>query len=175
MAGALVRRLGGTSLHVAVAVGLVSLCAACGSAAALSSFPRSLYPPPTRHPRWGLAEECASTDGVDEPGAHAAAQAIGTVEHLTGDARHDRRYSDPAFWPMLNEDTKPAVGPGEAILASPARTSPYAELVRNNCGPRLVQLSVRVLVGNEHAAPALTREYWVIKRGGRWLVWFTYP
>lgn len=77
---------------------------------------------------------------------------------------------------------------GFCALQAPAHESPYAGLIRHNCGLRILKASWWVAVcpgtGTDGSppgrctlstAPALTRYYMLIDRRGHWLVWFLYP
>jgi hypothetical protein len=150
-----------------------------------ASYPKAIYPPPKR-PRhhWGLAGKCASTRNVMPPGPHTRRRVVHTLRHLSGHVAHDRRYADRAYWPELPEEKGRALGRGprhsQSVRVSPASRSGYAGLVRNNCGARIVRRSVRVQVAPpdvklHRLSGALTGEYWLIQRRGRWMVWFTYP
>jgi hypothetical protein len=177
------------SLSVIVVAGAVVLgsaeIASTGAAAtqhANQDYPPEIYPAPTKHPAWGLSSSCANPAGTNQLEPSAADSSEAAIKDLTGHARHDRRYTDRAYWPELAHETAPVYVPhaGMVMTAKPAKSSAYAGLVRNNCGAEIVDRSEQVEVLPSASSPkrrtnALTVYYWLLERRGHWLVWFSYP
>ncbi|MGH3260628.1 MAG: hypothetical protein ACRDNS_01395 [Trebonia sp.] len=145
-----------------------------------SRYPNTIYPPPVKpRYRWGSLGSCASTNGVTPPGPHAQAQALHTLRQFTyDDVAHDRRYTDRAFWPNLPGFGFRGSGLSQGTdRVGPASRSPYASLVGNNCGAKIVRLSLQITIGptGKHASGALDSYLWLIQRHGHWLLWFSNP
>jgi hypothetical protein len=187
----------GVAVAVALAVSVIALTQLSGSHTAQPTirstppasptpggFPPRVYPPPARYPHWGSPDACASTRGLRSPGRTAAAQSVHIILSLNGHLQHHRHLSDRALWPTLQEDqTSPThtihTIRRDIVSAGPARSSPYAALVRHQCGQALLRLSTRVVIGPPASSPrrdpALLSEIWVIDRDGHWLAWFQNP
>jgi hypothetical protein len=166
----------------AVAAAL-ALCAVAGAAA---SFPPSIYPQPAKFPRWGLPNGCASLSGVRTPGRRAAAEALPTLARFGRVSREaDFRLSDRALWPLVRQSWShgaPSRRPfrrSDVVRSGPGSRSPYAGLIRRNCGRAILARSTWFAVCGAGAGmacgPATTAHYLLIDRRGRWLVWFLYP
>jgi hypothetical protein len=156
-------------------------------------FPASVYPRPASFPHWGSPAGCASLSGVRSVPQNAA-QASLRVLSQWGHVRRARdfRLSDRAEWPIVKENWAHRRGhaplvqllPGD-VVQGPGARSPYAGLVRANCGAQILGKSWWVAVcpgplGRRghctlSTAPALTEQYLLVDRRGHWLVWFTNP
>jgi hypothetical protein len=137
-------------------------------------FPARIYPPPTGHPKWGQPGGCASLAGVVKPaGAKADVRAWSAALILLDD--NIRNGADRAYWPRLAHSKRARLTQRNILAARPATRSPYAPLIRNNCGAGLVERSISVVIGPPHSLtkhPALDSEYWIIDRRGHWLLWW---
>jgi hypothetical protein len=171
-------------LVVGAAYLLIFVVASAGAGRAghrANAYPAAIYPPASSWPKWGPPGGCASLAGVQRPGPSAASAAVAAVRHLGGSLANERRYSDRAYWPVLNESYTPSTrtqfsnSSVRVDVVGPAVKSPYARLVRHWCGSKIVRLSERVVVGPGPSRPALDTEYWLIARRGHWLIWFSNP
>ena len=148
-------------------------------------FPPSVYPKPAKFPPWGIGEGCASLSGVQIPGPGAARAAFPTLARFGHDSLDaDLHLSDRALWPRIRRAWQQGPPNPGAVLrwsnvvqSGPAARSPYAGLVRHNCGSTIVSRSIWFAVcgGTGFCGPALTEHYFLLERHGRWLVWFQYP
>ena len=172
------------ALLVVCAAPLIFVVASAGAGQAghrANAYPAAIYPPASSWPKWGPPGGCASLAGVQRPGQSAASSAVAAVRHLGGSLANERRYSDRAYWPVLNESYTPSTRTqfGNSSVrvdaVGPAVKSPYARLVRPWCGSKIVRLSESVTVGPGRSRPALDTEYWLIDRRGHWLIWFSNP
>lgn len=153
-------------------------------------FPESIYPPPVgsfKHPVSG-GYGCPNLQGVEVPKPKSKQELFSVIFRFGQTREGDLELSDRAFWPVVEEDWKLRNGKAQEqpraekitldqIVSMPAAASPYADLIRNNCGAKTLELSWCVAVLPPGArriedAPSLTRYYYLIKRSGRWLIWF---
>ncbi|HEX9311705.1 MAG TPA: hypothetical protein VGA30_02620, partial [Actinomycetota bacterium] len=154
------------------------------------TFPPSIYPTAASFPAWGNPGGCPSPDGLEQPEAGAPAQILPHLSRLgTESFDTDLSLADRAYWPILQTTWSSGELPGrvrtltpEGVVSGPAAESPYAGLVRGNCGRRTLDLSWWVAVcpvGTRPCslrdAPALTEHFLLVDRRGSWLVWFAYP
>jgi hypothetical protein len=96
----------------------------------------------------------------------------------------DLHLSDRALWPLIRQAWQYSPQNGGAVLrwsnvvqSGPAARSPYADLVRHNCGSAILSRSIWFAVcgGKGLCGPALMGHYFLLERHGHWLVWFQYP
>jgi hypothetical protein len=176
---------------------VVLLVAACGSAGAGASdnpFPASVYPKPASFPNWGSPNGCASLKHVAAIDRQQARRQSLRVLSQWGQISRSRdlHLSDRAEWPIVKENWKHKSGAGQAldirsndVVQGRGKRSPYAGLIRHNCGSRIVRRSWWVALcpgpypGKGHCtldtAPARTEHFMLLNRRDHWLVWFTYP
>jgi len=151
------------------------------------NFPESIYPPPLKpNPNVIVTGGggCPNLQGVEvaKPSKEELFVLFSKLGQTTKEGALE--LSDRAFWPVLEEAWERGGEGGlvkvlsiEQIVLMPAIESPYADLVRNYCGDKTLELSWCVAVLPEVAhkiedAPGLTSYYYIIKRSGRWLIWF---
>jgi hypothetical protein len=160
------------------------------------SFPPSIYPSAASFPARGIPGGCPSLAGVEPPvpegaqGLHGwsgpKAAILPRLSRLGAESIDtDLALADRAYWPVLRMRWAGEGGPGpvrgpttQEVTSSPADRSPYAGLVRRNCGQRTLDLSWWVSecsVGTAPCAPALLEHFLLVDRRGIWLVWFAYP
>ena len=153
------------------------------AASAAGRFPPSIYPKPAKFPNWGLGTGCASLSGVQVPGSGATSGAFATLARFGRVSRQtDFRLSDRALWPVVRQSWRHGPPMGRGLLrrsniagAGRGTRSPYAELVRHNCGAAILARSIWFTVCGRPCYPALTGHFLLIDRRGHWLVWFQYP
>jgi hypothetical protein len=153
-------------------------------------FPESIYPPPVgsfKNPvSGGLG--CPNLQGVEAPKPKSKKELFSVISRFGQTREGDLELSDQAFWPVVEEDwrlrnSKVQKQPRaekitlDQIVPMPAAASPYADLIRNNCSAKTLELSWCVAVLPPGArriedAPSGTSYYYFIKRSGRWLIWF---
>jgi len=110
----------------------------------------------------------------------------------SGDPETVRQAHDPSHWAQIDwarlaTPATPAL-PAEARIPPervtdprPAGESPYGELIANMCGREVLARSWWVVVCAGpcaealQAAPALNAHFFLIRRQGRWLIWWVYP
>lgn len=110
----------------------------------------------------------------------------------SGDPETVRQAYDPSHWAQIDwarlaTPATPAL-PAEARIPPervtdprPAGESPYGELIANMCGREVLARSWWVVVCAGpcaealQAAPALNAHFFLIRRQGRWLIWWVYP
>jgi hypothetical protein len=188
-----VRRLfafGGLVLLVAVVAGL-----SVWSAAASSSFPRSIYPPPV--PPSGKGS-------ISFPGKFACPNPAGVAAHSSGGLLASlnalltapsepatKAYADQAAWPIVAEMWSPhssrlrAPLPAADVRLEPASGSFYASIYEHLCGTTVISRSWTAIwcLGSGTIAkplrpsvclrkePALTHWLYFLYRRGHWLLW----
>jgi hypothetical protein len=153
-----------------------------------AKFPVSVYPSPAFYPSWPMLEGCPSTSGLEPPSPQFIEQmlplvaSIGHVSQLV-----DQQSTDPAYWPVvratwigIHTPDAPRKLTAANVAYGPANTSPIAKLIGTTCG--MVTLNHSWWVGvcpstilgqcTMRADAAKMTNYLVIKRGGKWLVWF---
>jgi len=152
-------------------------------------FPEMIYPPPLEpNPEVIVAggRGCPNLKGVELPDKPAEEELFSAVfSKFRQTEEGDLELSDRAFWPIVKADWKGWRERGyqperisiDQLISMPASESAYAGLVRNYCGEETLELSWCVAVKPKGApqiedAPSLTRYYYLIKRSGRWLIWF---
>ncbi len=154
------------------------------------TFPPSIYPAPASFPPWGNPGGCPSLGGVEPPGLGATAQVLPHLSRLgTESIVTDLSLTDRASWPVVRSNWSNEGLPGRVrtltaadVVSGPAARSPYAGLVRGNCGQRTLDLSwwaavcpVGTRPCSLRDAPALTEHFLLVDRRGSWLVWFANP
>lgn len=170
------------SLIAAVALAL-GLCAVVGAA---TPFPASIYPKPAKFPNWGLPNGCASLSGVRAPGRGAVGDAFPTLARFGRISRRtDLRLSDRALWPLVRQSWAhgaPAPEPlrrADIVRSGLGPRSPYAGLIRRNCGRAILVRSIWIAAcgggAGASCTAATTAHFLLIERRRRWLVWFVYP
>jgi hypothetical protein len=172
---------------------LVAACATAASAASPPSFPPSIYPAARSFPAWGSSGGCASLTGLLPVGRGATGAVLPLLARYAHVSENvDLHLSDRANWPVVRETwshhfkpPRPQPLPLVDVYGAPAARSPYAGLVRQWCGSRLLQLSWWIAACPREPYPAtpcrlrwqnaLTGHLFLINRRGHWLIWFTYP
>jgi len=154
------------------------------------TFPPSIYPAPASFPPWANPGGCPSLGGVEPPWLGATAQVLPHLSRLgTESIVTDLSLTDRASWPVVRSNWSNEGLPGRVrtltaadVVSGPAARSPYAGLVRGNCGQRTLDLSwwaavcpVGTRPCSLRDAPALTEHFLLVDRRGSWLVWFAYP
>lgn len=183
------------SIRVGAVVAIMGLFVGCDSRAAApdnhaprstittasappTHYPSAIYPPARSFPDWGYPSGCPSLRNVDRLPHHGQPGALRAVTHLNGHRAHDRRWADRAYWPALRSGHRDldARRPGHHRERN-ALASGYASLLANNCGRAIVKQSRWIVTapGDPRAHPALSRNYFLLRRSGHWLVWFTTP
>lgn len=147
-------------------------------------FPPSLYPAPRYFPPWGDGSGCPSLSGVQVPGPGAANAAFPTVARFGRvSLQVDLHSSDRAIWSGIRHSwlhksrrfRQHGLLPRSDIVGvHPARHSPYAALIRHNCGAATMAHSLEFVVCGRLCYPALRFYIDLIERRGHWLIWFTY-
>lgn len=85
---------------------------------------------------------------------------------------HEKHYVDRALWSELPIRLPPPGLTGR-ILGSPASRGGNAEIARRSCGDNLVRRSWGLIYDVPHSA-SLDTTFYLLQRGGRWLLWFQY-
>jgi hypothetical protein len=150
-----------------------------------AGFPPAIYPAPRYFPPWGLGSGCPSLTELRFPGRAAADAAFRTVARFGRvSVQADLHSSDRALWPNVRRGwqhrngrpigTRPLTR-GNAVGTHPAVRSPYAELIRRNCGVATLKRSFEFVICEGACYPATKNYMDLINRRGHWLVWFVYP
>ncbi|HXF69557.1 MAG TPA: hypothetical protein VNK89_07100 [Thermoflexus sp.] len=125
---------------------------------------------------------CPNPEGVEVPAMLTRKEALEVLNPFaTGDREQRFRLTDPSLWPLLSSASE-KMGPFmEGNLSEPrrARESPYADLLANACGAKVLEASwwVEVCPGSpppdrfEQCPPGMRMHLFFIRRGGRWLLW----
>jgi hypothetical protein len=142
-------------------------------------YPPAIYPPPRSFPDWGYPSGCPGLRNVRRLGPDAGAGALRAIRRLDGIRSNDRHWADRAYWPALTSDGHrdgDASRPGHH-RGNPARASGHASLLAHNCGRAIVRRSwwVTTAPGDPKTHPGLARNYFLLQRRHRWLLWFTTP
>ncbi|HET7127590.1 MAG TPA: hypothetical protein VFJ93_00770 [Gaiellaceae bacterium] len=175
------------ALSIAAAVAASGAVAVTTGAAASPRFPASLYPPAASFPAWGPPTGCASIEGVRPIHGNPLPQLLPLLSHFQRVSElHDLQISDRAEWPQVRSAWRHGhLKPAPAITlrvrdvrSGPARLNPYADLIRTNCGARLLAHSWWIAVcptGQPRTAcdPGLTGHFLFLNRRGHWLLWWT--
>jgi hypothetical protein len=158
------------------------LCAVAGSA---TPFSASIYPKPAKFPAWGLPNGCASVSRVRTPSRGAIGEAFPTLVRFGRISRQtDFRLSDRALWPLVRQSWAhgaPSPRPlrsADVVRSALGLRSPYAGLIRRNCGRAILSRSIWFAAcggGAGSCTSSTIAHYLLIDRRGRWLVWFVYP
>jgi hypothetical protein len=180
------------ALSVASAIAAAGLLAAAVSAAS-PRFPPSIYPPAASFPHWGPPTGCASLAGVRPPRGNPLPRLLPLLARFQRvNELSDLLMSDRAYWPYVRASWHGAhrlrarpiarLRPRD-VVSGPGRRSPYAVLIRRNCGGRLLARSwwvaacpldiQRTRRCTLREAPALTGHFLFIDRRGHWLLWWT--
>ncbi len=157
------------------------------------AFPPSIYPRPASFPNWGSPNGCASLKNVASSPRNprrASLRVLSQWGHIS--KTRDLHLSDRAEWPTVREDwahgsehSPPVDLRSNDVVQGPGARSPYANLVRNNCGQPLLDKSwwVAVCPGQDsqqtrctlRTEPALIEHFMLLSRRRHLLVWFTNP
>jgi hypothetical protein len=158
-----------------------------------NGFPPSIYPRPASFPHWGSSDGCASLKNVAAVPRHARHASLRVLSQWGGISKsRDLHLSDKAEWPTVRDNwarrsthRHPVHLNGKDVVQGRAKRSPYAGLVRHNCGAPILHRSwwVAVCPGpypnkprcTLRSEPALVEHFMLLKRRGHWLVWFSYP
>ena len=117
------------------------------------------------------------------PGARNAAFPTLTRFGRSG-LQTDLHLSDRTLWPSLllewrHTSGRPVehglVSRTDVVKAHPARRSPYAKLIRHNCGAMTLAHSLEFVICRQPCYPAERGYMDLLERRGHWLIWFTYP
>ena len=166
----------GAAIAVVGSSGTDVTLAQLGAGTAAIRFPSAIYPVPVPPKyRWGSPGKCASTAHVQSPGAHAARFAVQALTRMDGHLSHDLYYADRAYWPVLKESDQSYKNlPHEGRLTvERASKSSFAPLVKNNCGASIVKYSIDIVYAPKTGSSAVGGQFWMLKRDGHWLLWFT--
>jgi hypothetical protein len=158
------------------------------ASASPTGFPGDIYPPPVAVAPGinisNMTTGCPNPDGLEQASELPASAMSEIFQSLaSGDRDIMQRVADQAYWPYL-PDMGMGIGTPHPFSQDtldtprPASESPYADLVRNACGSKTLELSwwVRYCPGpcadpNVARSESLTGNYYLIRRRGHWLVW----
>jgi hypothetical protein len=126
---------------------------------------------------------CPNPTGLEKADGLPVETALKVIRaYFSGDENTARQASDPAHWDAMVF----AALPGERLESDwfqapqPAEASPYAGLVKAQCGQSILDLSWWVVYcyapcGQPNRSASLANDFFLINRQGHWLVWFMYP
>ena len=148
-------------------------------------FPPSIYPLPRYFPAWGSPGGCPSLSGLQTLGPGTRNAAFPTLTRFgRSSLQTDLHLSDRTLWPSLllewrHTSGRPVehglVSRTDVVKAHPARRSPYAKLIRHNCGAMTLAHSLEFVICRRPCYPAERGYMDLLERRGHWLIWFTYP
>jgi hypothetical protein len=150
-----------------------------------SGFPSTIYPQPRYFPPWGLGSGCPSLAGVRIPQRGASTVAFLTLARFGRISLEvDLHSSDRALWPNVRRGWQRRSGRPtgngplprvDVVGVHLAQRSPYAALIRRNCGGATLRRSLEFVLCERACYPATRTYVDLIDRRGQWLVWFLYP
>jgi hypothetical protein len=134
----------------------------------------------------GYSAGCPNPEGLKFVREFSKKEALEVLREFSSEDLEKRlQVTDPSVWPLLFPIGKPSEG-GPLVLAEgnlaepkPARESPYADLLANACGKKILDYSwwVEVCPGSppppefELCPPGIRLHFFFINREGRWLIW----
>jgi hypothetical protein len=163
---------------------------AAAAAAAQPSFPPSIYPTPASFPNWGAASGCPSLAGTEAPTGGVTAAVLTTLSQFgTVSENRDLHLSDRALWPVVRETWRVGTRPAPLrrvqrsdVVAASATRSPYAALIRKNCGSATSRRSLWVALCPKSSRrcrlqnePARIEHFLLLERRSHWLIWWMHP
>ncbi|MCC6192568.1 MAG: hypothetical protein IT318_26380 [Anaerolineales bacterium] len=152
-----------------------------------ANLPADVYPPPVATLQAiGLDDRgCPNPAGVEGEAVLDAAAALAVMRaYFSADPATAQQARDPVLWPAGDSATTPLP---EAELQPewfeppwPAAESPYAGVLRTHCGEETLAASWTVVYcrGDCNAprlSVSLMEDYFLLRRAGRWLVWYVWP
>jgi hypothetical protein len=140
------------------------------------AFPEDVYPParPFLQPKtasrlWITGNGCPDGAGLQQgepPDAKTLAPVLKAVR--SGDVVAIRQNSDAAYWPATGLSLRLELWLNTWNLTiQPADQSPHAGSLTGLCGAQVLRASWWAQVNDN----GFTTDYFLIRRGGRWLVW----
>lgn len=143
-------------------------------------WPEDIYPPAlplSGTGAWQGAVGCPNLEGVQSASDFDPAVMIALMTNLlSGDKLRAQTVADQSLWPILPMPSEPQVPTEDWIKhIGPAQFSPFANLVKGQCGEEVLQKS---WWANLCAGPcmrggfvAIENHAFFIFRNGYWLVW----
>ncbi len=149
------------------------------------TFASEIYPPPvpfTGAGAWGGLSACPNPSGLQRR-ALSHEQAVEIVNlYATGDDLARRHVTDPALWESVARSfgrMDAPIPPDWVSEPRPARASDYASALGTLCGRELIEASwwVRDCRGPcaEVRSASLPIDFYLLSRGGQWLIWLAQP
>ncbi len=152
-----------------------------------ADFPANIYPAPQGVPR-GKAHflgACPNPAGLQPAGSGSAAAALKVIKNLGRSFGSDLSLSDRSFWPAIESQWQPG---GTRVLPSPGQGGPVlfsgplefyyqafrppdlTSAIQMGCGSRIATGMWMIVTGTA-GRPAKQREFLLLDRHGRMLLW----
>jgi hypothetical protein len=145
--------------------------------------PEVYLPPSPPVGATGFEQGCPNLIGLEKADELPLDAAIELVSsYFSGDRDKARHASDPAHWDLLITAQVPQeqLAPDWFEAPEPARQSPYAGLLRTQCGQEALDLSWTAVYcaapcSQPGISASLMNDFFFVRRRGQWLIWFVYP